>query len=141
MNPDLIITVEALINSPIEKVWKYYNDPIHITKWAFASDDWEALHAENDLRTGGRFTTTMAAKDKSSKFDFSGTYTEVEEHKLIAYTMDGEDKRKVRTTFTEENGSVKVRTDFEMESENTRELQQEGWQAILNNFKKHCETS
>jgi uncharacterized protein YndB with AHSA1/START domain len=133
------ITVAVTINAPIEKVWEYYTSPKHITKWAFADDSWEAPHAENDLKVGGRFVTTMAAKDKSAQFDFAGTYTAVKPNELIEYTMDGDDKRKVSVTFKQEGDSVQVTNTFDMEHENTRQLQQEGWQGILNNLKKHVE--
>jgi uncharacterized protein YndB with AHSA1/START domain len=135
------IEVRASINAPIEKVWSYYNEPEHITKWAFADDTWEAPHAENDLRTGGRFLTRMQSKDGKEGFDFSGTYDEVKEHELIRYTMDGEDKRKVSVRFTPEGENTLVTVRFDMEHENSRELQVQGWQAILNNFKKHVETT
>ncbi len=79
------ITVQVLVNAPIAKVWEYWNKPEHITHWAFASDDWEALSPENDLRVGGKFKTTMAAKDKSASFDFGGVYTVVNEDKDIEY--------------------------------------------------------
>jgi uncharacterized protein YndB with AHSA1/START domain len=133
------ITVAVSINAPIEKVWEYYTSPEHITKWAFAADDWEAPRAENDLKVGGRFVTTMAAKDKSAQFDFAGTYTAVKPNELIEYTMDGDDKRKVSVTFKQEGDSVQVTNTFDIEHENSREKQQGGWQGILNNFKKHVE--
>jgi len=133
------ITVSTLVHAPIEKVWEYYNAPEHITHWAFATDDWEAPYAENDLKVGGRFKTTMAAKDKSAQFDFTGTYTQVKPHTLIAYTMDGDDKRKVVTRFAPQGDLVEVTIIFAMEHENSREMQQGGWQGILNNFKKHVE--
>ena len=59
----------------------------------------------------------------------------------IAYTMDGEDKRKVSVTFVPEGDGVKVTTTFDIEHENPREKQEQGWQAILNNFKKHVESN
>jgi len=133
------ITVVASINAPVEKVWEYYIAPEHITKWAFASDDWEAPYAENDVKVGGRFKTTMAAKDKSTQFDFTGIYTNVKLNELIEYTMDGEDKRKASIHFVQEGDSVKVSVTFDMEHENSREMQEQGWQSILNNFKKHVE--
>ena len=74
------ITVEAVVNAPVEKVWKYWNEPKHITQWCQASEDWHAPHAENDLRIDGKFVTTMAAKDGSMSFDFGGTYTNVQEY-------------------------------------------------------------
>lgn len=132
-----LITVGAFVKAPIEKVWEYYNSPEHITKWAFASNDWEAPHAENDLRVGGKFVTTMAAKDGSEKFDFTGEYTQVKEHELIEYKMD--DGREVSVRFMPGEESVFVIITFAMEHENPREMQREGWQAIFNNFKKHVE--
>jgi uncharacterized protein YndB with AHSA1/START domain len=131
------ITVTVSINAPIEKVWEYYTSPEHITKWAFAADDWEALHAENDVRVGGKFVTTMAAKDKSAQFDFTGEYTKVKENELLEYKMD--DGRMVLTTFFPGKDSVQIMQIFDIEHENTREKQREGWQGILNNFKKHVE--
>src|SRR5687767_9666848 len=100
------ITVQTTINAPIEKVWEFWTSPEHITHWAFASDDWEAPLAENDVRIGGKFKTLMAAKDGSSRFDFTGTYTEVSVNELLAYTMD--DGRKVRVVFKETPEGVEV---------------------------------
>ena len=132
------ITVEATINAPIEKVWERWTVPEHIMKWAFASDDWEAPAAENDVRTGGRFKTVMAAKDKSTSFDFSGTYTSVTEHERIAYDLD--DQRRVEVMFKETPEGVVVTETFDPEHENSPEMQRAGWQSILDNFKKYAES-
>jgi len=132
------ITVEATVNAPIEKVWTCWNEPDHITKWCQASDDWHAPYAENDLRTGGKFKTTMAAKDGSFSFDFGGVYTQVENHARIEYDM--EDGRKVKIVFTPAGNETKVTETFDAESENPVEMQRAGWQAILDNFKKHTES-
>lgn len=131
------ITIETIIHAPAEEVWKHWSKPEHIVQWAFASDDWEAPHAENDLRVGGKFKTAMAAKDGSAGFDFTGTYTNVKEHELIEYEMD--DGRHVRVEFTELPEGVKVIESFEPENENPEEMQRSGWQAILDNFKKYVE--
>lgn len=135
--PNKSITIETTVNAPIEKVWAYWNEPEHITQWAFASDDWEAPSAENDIRTGGKFKTVMAAKDKSSSFDFTGVYTNVVPNELIEYDMEG--GRHVKTEFSVVPEGVKIVETFEMENENSEEKQREGWQAILNNFKKYTE--
>lgn len=121
----------------MSKVWQYWNDPLHIVHWAFASDDWEAPAAENDVRVGGTFNITMAAKDKSQQFNFTGTYTSVEDHTRIAYVMD--DGRKVNVEFMEVPEGVRVVETFDPESENPEELQRSGWQAILDNFEKYVE--
>ncbi len=131
------ITVETIVNNSIEKVWAHWNEPLHITKWCFASDDWCAPSAENDLRTGGKFKTRMEAKDASVGFDFEAVYTNVEMHKVIEYKMA--DDRKVKITFATNGNETKVTETFDPEKENSLELQQSGWQAILNNFKKYSE--
>ena len=131
------ITVETTIQAPVEKVWKYWTQPEHIINWSFASDDWHTPAAENDLREGGKFSSTMAAKDGSMSFDFGGVYTKVDEHKVIEYTLD--DGRTVAITFSAEGDATKIVETFEAETQNAVEFQQAGWQAILNNFKKYTE--
>ncbi len=133
------ITVEATVNAPVEKVWTYWSEPKHITQWCQASDDWHAPYAENDLRTGGKFKTTMAAKDGSVSFDFEGVYTNVQKHKVIEYAMS--DGRKVKITFSGNGNETKVIETFDPENTNPIEMQRGGWQAILDNFKKHTETN
>jgi uncharacterized protein YndB with AHSA1/START domain len=140
------IHVEVVVRGSLEKVWSVWNEPEHITTWAFASDDWECPHAENDLRVGGRFLTRMAAKDGSFSFDIPGTYTAVEPYTHIAYTMDNPTPdvaaRTVSVTFTDlGDGTVKVAEDFDPEHENSAEMQQAGWQSILENFKKAVEAA
>lgn len=132
-----VITIEATVNAPLEKVWNYWTMPEHITKWNSASDDWHTPKAENDLRTGGKFSARMEAKDGSFGFDFWGIYDIVTTHELIEYTLG--DDRKVTISFTPAEGGIKVVESFEAESTNSLELQQGGWQAILNNFKKYTE--
>ncbi len=132
------ITIETKVNAPIDTVWKCWNEPVHIMEWAHASSDWYAPHAENDLKEGGRFVTTMAARDGSVQFDFGGTYTSVIPHELIAYTMD--DGRTVVVRFVEEDDGVQITESFDPESENSVEMQKSGWQSILNNFKSYTES-
>jgi uncharacterized protein YndB with AHSA1/START domain len=131
------ITVEAVINAPVDKVWKLWNGPEHITKWAAASDDWHTTRAENDLKTGGKFLSRMEAKDGSFGFDFGGVYDDVRTNEYIEYTMG--DDRKVKVSFSAEGGQTKVTETFEAESTNPVEMQRGGWQAILDNFKKYTE--
>lgn len=134
-----VITVESTVNAPVEKVWEFWGKPEHITKWSNASDDWHTPTAENDLRTGGKFSSRMEAKDGSMGFDFGGVYDEVRNNEYIAYTMG--DGRKVNVTFAPQGNSTKITESFEAESMNPVEMQQAGWQAILNNFKKYTESS
>ena len=132
-----VIIVEATIQAPVETVWKLWTDPRHIIHWNNASDDWHTTRAENDLRVDGRFISRMESKDGKSGFDFSGKHTRVELNKLIESTLD--DGRNLQVLFLA-RGEVTVVTEaFEAEHENSVELQKEGWQAILNNFRKYAE--
>jgi uncharacterized protein YndB with AHSA1/START domain len=131
------ITVEATIKAPVERVWKAWSSPEDIKKWNNASDDWHTTRAENDLRTGGKFLSRMEAKDGSFGFDFGGVYDNVEENKVIEYTMG--DGRKVKVTFDGQNNETKVIETFEAEDTHSIEMQRGGWQSILNNFKKYTE--
>lgn len=131
------ITVQVTVTAPVEKAWKIWNDPEHITKWCTATPDWHTPRAENDLRVGGRLFSRMEAKDGSAGFDFVATYTDIQRYKSIAYTM--EDGRTVKILFSTDGKTTTLVETFDAENENPVELQREGWQAILNNFKAHVE--
>lgn len=132
------ITIETTVAAPIERVWECWVRPEHITKWAFASDDWESPYAENDVREGGKFLTRMQAKDGSEGFDLTGAYVTVVSMQKIDSVLD--DGRPVQVVFTDMGeGQVKITQEFAMENENSEELQRSGWQAILDNFRKHVE--
>ena len=137
MNTSHTITMQVIVHAPIEKVWEYWTEPRHIQAWNAASDDWHTPHATNDLRVGGEFCARMEAKDQSAGFDFRGTYTEVVPHQRIAYTL-GDDRTVLVTFETAEDGTTVTET-FDIEHENSAELQRQGWQAILNNFKQYTE--
>ncbi|WP_459478191.1 SRPBCC family protein [Clostridium saccharoperbutylacetonicum] len=131
------ITIKATVNVNVKKVWEYWTEPKCIKRWNNASEDWHTTIAENDLRVGGKFLSRMEAKDGSFGFDFGGVYDEVELHKLISYTLG--DERKVRIIFEENGNKTEITEIFEAESENSVELQKNGWQSILDNFKKYSE--
>ncbi len=133
MNPT--IQIEASISSPLSKVWAYWTEPQHITKWNFAIPEWHCPSATNDLRVGGKYTARMEAKDGSFGFDFEAVYDEVILQKKLTYTMT--DGRKVTTTFEQHGNTTQVTTVFVAETQNPIEMQKSGWQAILNNFKSY----
>ena len=121
-----------------KRVWKYWTEPRHITNWNTATDEWHTPKAENDLKEGGRFVYRMEAKDGSFGFDFGGEYTEIREQELLAYKLD--DGRKAKVSFEEKDKKVTLTEEFEVEDQNPVEMQKEGWQAILSNFKKYTES-
>jgi uncharacterized protein YndB with AHSA1/START domain len=132
------ITVSTEVRGSIKSIWESWTLPEHIVHWNFADDSWHAPAALNDLRVGGKFSYRMEAKDGSEGFDFSGVYTEIVALKVIAYTMD--DGRTARVTFEENGDSTLVTEVFEAEQMNPVEMQQAGWQMILDNFKRYTES-
>lgn len=137
MTASIPITVQTTVDAPIETVWECWTVPSHVTQWNHASDDWHSPIGTNDLREGGTFSYRMEAKDKSAGFDFGGTYTKVVDKRQIDFTMT--DGRTVHITFEQKDGKTRIAETFDPESENPPEMQRQGWQAILDNFKKHAE--
>lgn len=130
-----MIKVTTIVNTTPEKAWACWTDPSHVVHWNFASEDWHCPSADNDLRPGGRFRFEMAAKDGSMSFPFEGTYTEVVPFERIAFSMD--DGRKVFIDFELEGDGTRIVEQFDPENQHSHELQQQGWQAILNNYASH----
>ncbi len=133
-----LVAIESTINAPVEKVWLYWNGPEHITQWCYASDDWHAPWAKNDLKVGGSISSRMEAKDGSMGFDFGGVYDIVNENEQIQYTMA--DGRRVEVLFHSHGNATNIAESFDAEDTNPIEMQQMGWQAILDNFKKYVES-
>jgi len=133
-----MITVQCIVDAPLETVWDFWTNPQHITEWNNASEDWHTPFAENDLRKGGKFKFTMASKDGIMSFDFEGEYTEVAHHSLIEYQIA--DGRKVSVYFVGLENGVEIIESFEPENQNPEEMQRAGWQAILDNFKRYVES-
>jgi uncharacterized protein YndB with AHSA1/START domain len=132
------IHVETTVNAPIARVWEAYTTPADITQWNAAIDTWHCPSASVDLREGGAFSSRMEAKDGSFGFDFAGTYTKIENHRRIDSSFGD---RSSSVTFTEGPSGVTVGVDFDAEDQNPEEMQRGGWQAILDNFKKHVENT
>jgi len=134
-----MIEVSVEIKAPIAAVWEAWINPSHIVNWYFASHDWCCPRAQLDCRVGGTFSIRMEAKDKSFGFDFNATFTKVLEEAQLNYTL--EDGRLVDLVFTQSSDSTLLTWCFEPENQNPEDLQRQGWQAILNNFKLYLEQS
>ena len=132
------ITVAATVAADKEKVWHCYTDPAHIVNWNFADPSWHCPSAANDLKIGGRYVARMEARDGSFGFDFEAVYTEMNIGAGFAYQFG---ERMATVTFKAQNGTTEVVVTFEPETEHALELQQAGWQAILNNFKAYVEAN
>jgi uncharacterized protein YndB with AHSA1/START domain len=133
------ITVETLVEAPLEQVWQAWNDPAAIKEWNAAGEDWHTTESTVDLREGGRFRSRMEARDGSEGFDFEGTYTHVVPRETIAYRMS--DGREVEVWFLESADGVRVRNTFDAEDTLPADVQRQGWQAILDNFGRYVSKS
>jgi uncharacterized protein YndB with AHSA1/START domain len=130
------ITIETIVQAPIDKVWRAYTSPEDIIQWNAASDDWHTTSSSVELRVGGTFSSRMEAKDGSFGFDFAGTYTKIIPNELIEYEFFN---RSASVEFIQIKEGVKVRITFIAETEHSVEDQEEGWQAILDKFARHVE--
>jgi hypothetical protein len=97
----------------------------------------EEYASENELSEGGKFLYRMEAKDGSFGFDYWGIYDEVKAKESLVSTLG--DGRKVSVSFEPFGESTKIVETFELETENSLEHQEMGWQSILDNFKKYVE--
>lgn len=132
------LNINANIALEKEIVWDLYTNPLHIVNWNFASDDWCCPRATNDLKVGGKYVGRMEAKDGSFGFDFEAVYNEIVDGVHFVYTTP--DNRVIKVSFQSIGDNTLVNIEFDAENENSLELQQNGWQAILNNFKKYAES-
>ena len=134
-----LISVEVTINANVETVWEKFTKPEHIVQWNAASADWHTPSASNDLTLGGRFNYRMEARDGSMGFDLGGVYEVVITNDRLRYRLD--DNRLVHVLMVPEADNTQTRLVemFETETQNPPELQKQGWQAILNNFKQYVE--
>jgi uncharacterized protein YndB with AHSA1/START domain len=132
------INIKATVSADKQKVWDYYTQPEHITKWNFADPSWHCPTATNDIKVGGRYVARMEAKDGSFGFDFDAVYTDIRQGEGFTYEFDG---RQATVELKETNGQTEVSVTFDPETENSIELQRNGWQAILDNFKNYTETN
>ncbi|HSZ24171.1 MAG TPA: SRPBCC family protein [Cytophagaceae bacterium] len=131
------ITVAATIKADAKKVWDYYTNPEHITKWNFADPSWHCPAAENDLKVGGKYKARMEAKDGSFGFDFEAIYSEIVDGQQFSYEFGG---RTANVKMNNLGSQTEIIVTFDPETENPIEMQKNGWQAILGNFKKYCES-
>jgi uncharacterized protein YndB with AHSA1/START domain len=128
------ITVETIVDAPLDAVWRAWSNPEDIKQWNAASDDWHTTQAAVDLRVGGAFSSRMEARDGSMGFDFAGTYTKVVPGQLIECTIGD---RVLVVEFVEGAGGVTVRETFDADDTHPAEQQRAGWQAILDRFARH----
>ena len=81
----------------------------------------------------------MESRDGSSGFDFEWFYDRIVTNERVEFHLS--DTRRVEVIFKQTTEGVKITESFDAETQNTIELQQDGWQAILDNFKAYAENN
>jgi uncharacterized protein YndB with AHSA1/START domain len=137
MSDGVFLEVRATIAAPLDQVWDKWTQAAHVVNWNFAHESWCCPKAKVDFSVGGSSSYRMEAKDGSAGFDLIATFTAIEDRKQILSVLA--DGRKVAVDFSVEDEQTMLVQRFEPEQENPLELQQGGWQAILNQFKSYCE--
>lgn len=132
-----MVSVQTIINAPIERVWDLWTLPEHIMNWNNASADWHTPYVENNLKTGSKFKFTMALKDGSDGFDFEGIYTKIEKLSLIEYKLL--DDRTANVRFEIEGNNVKLTETFEPTTIELAQVEEQFCAAIIQNFKNYVE--
>lgn len=136
-NPDTsLVTVSVFVAASPARAWAVFTDPRYVVEWNFASADWSCPRSSADLRPGGAFNHRMEAKDGSMGFDMEGTYDIVEPERHLGFVFGD---RRADVYFEAEAGGTRVRETFIPETTFPREMQQAGWQSILDNYKRRAE--
>lgn len=133
-----ILSVGVTINQSLDRVWDTWVDQNHMQYWMVISSDYEVKDAKNDLKIGGGFSYKMCSKIGDIQFDYAGTYVAIELKRLLAFTMN--DDRNVEVLFSVIEDVVHIELNFEAVNEQDLDVQIQGWQAMLNYFKKHVES-
>ena len=129
--------VSTTVRATPEQSWERLFGANHLLHWYFAHESWHCPSAEFTPEAGGTFSIRMEARDGSFGFDFAGRVLEAEfPVRLVAELGDG---RAMEFQLTPVEEGCRVDEWFEPESENSHELQQGGWQAILNQFQTYSD--
>jgi uncharacterized protein YndB with AHSA1/START domain len=129
--------VTTTVKATSGEVWERLFGPEHLLHWYFAHESWWCPSASFDPVAGGSFSIRMEARDGSFGFDFTGDVLEAEKpNRLVARLGDG---RSMEIQVSEVAEGTRVDEWFEPESENPLDMQQAGWQAILNQFKTYSD--
>ena len=84
MNPKTDLVLERVVDVKPELVWKAWTTPEYLKKW-FTPAPWKTVHAEIDLRPGGKFHTVMESPE-GRRMPNTGCLLEVVPNRKLVWT-------------------------------------------------------
>jgi uncharacterized protein YndB with AHSA1/START domain len=133
--PSLIL--RRRINASAAKVYAAWTQAAQLMRWMHPLDT-ICLHAEADVRVGGRFRVLMRSPD-GEEHDVSGTYLEVvPESKLVftwAWRSTPERESRVSVTLRADGSTTELMLRHErFVDEAARDSHREGWSSALDHL-------
>jgi uncharacterized protein YndB with AHSA1/START domain len=83
-NNKLDLTFERIVDVPPHLVWRAWTEPALMTQW-FCPLPWKTIHADVDVRPGGKFHTVMQSPE-GQEFPGTGCYLETVKNEKIVWT-------------------------------------------------------
>ena len=127
------LTLKQRINAPPSKVYAAFTEPQTIARW-FGPEGVQSVHAENDLRVGGRYRIVM--RMGSDEHDVSGVYREVVPNERLVFTWawktTPERESLVIVSFKPSGGGTMLTLTHEQFADaEARDRHQHGWTGAL----------
>jgi len=134
------LTIKRRFNAPPEQVFAAWTDPKKVMRW-MGPGEIRALHAESDLRTGGRYRWVMRAPD-GEDHDVSGVYREIIPNEKLVFTWawksTPERESLVTLTFKRDgDGTLMTLLHEKFFDEGARDRHQVGWTSAMEKLDKY----
>jgi uncharacterized protein YndB with AHSA1/START domain len=84
IDPALDLVLERIIAVSPDRIWRAWSEPALITQW-FTPKPWMTIHAEVDLRPGGKFVTVMRSPE-GEEFPGEACYLEIIPNRRLVWT-------------------------------------------------------
>jgi uncharacterized protein YndB with AHSA1/START domain len=112
MTDNLTLRLERTFDAPASAVFDAWTSEEVLRRWWYTEDGWDVSEASVDLRVGGKVRVTMHDPAKDAEIGGSGTYTEVDRPRRLAFTWtwDGQSQQTlIEIDFEEHDGVTTVR--------------------------------
>lgn len=134
------LALKRRINAPPAKVYAAWTDPQKIARW-FGPDAGGVLHAETDVRAGGRFRVIFRTED-GEEHNVSGVYREVVKNEKLVFTwmwitMPERESLVTVALKKDGDGTILTLTHEQFFDEAARDRHREGWSGSLDKLEQY----